>query len=261
MVDKDWLQENFPDAVMEKSNRRMEGIGGVVTLTTKATFNFLILGHAGKARCRITAWVAKDKLRPNLLVGNEWLVPHGAVLDFAGGTMTLQSCRDLTLPFTALRIPGTTVTRKVTSTFSTIVPPRSTMYLAAEYDSLPANDADGLRRDYVFLATDNSRAINHLLTADTAPMICVVNDDDTPLTIRRHQKLGTITDIMSDSISMVSWDTATAVCYSAKTTLSQQFEKSDAIKDIILTPPTKTAQLLAEVSRTSSEPEMTQVAA
>jgi hypothetical protein len=149
----------------------VEGVSGLVKLTRKARIGFLVPGDRGTGRCDVKAWISNNRLRPNLLIGNDWLVPHGAVIDYKASRILLSSYDGLTFPFTALAIPTTKVVRRVRAAIRTTIAPQSTAYVPVNYVDLPGNDSDGLHRDYVFYAATEA-AMNHILRADTPKVVC-----------------------------------------------------------------------------------------
>ena len=89
---------------VQPAQRSITGIGGSApAIRQRAIFEFYIDGlEDGKATTRKfthTAWVYPDELAPNILLGTDFMKPHGGKMDYDTGVLTLGHLNDFTVPF------------------------------------------------------------------------------------------------------------------------------------------------------------------
>jgi len=169
----------------------VKGVGGKVKLTEWATFDLFIPGTiegvSTIGQVTVSAWVS-DNLDPHLLLGNEFLHPHGAAIDYAAKTVTLQECNLIVIPVT-FHHRGKRTIRKVTSKQKEIIPPYSSAYVAIKCAPLPEGRCFMFEGSYPG-APD--AIVNH------CNFVAIINAGDKPLIIHAKTKLGKIREFEED---------------------------------------------------------------
>ena len=133
-----------------------------------------------------------EGLRANLLIGNDIMLPENFVIDIEKKTTLIESCR-VTVPISA-RQRGQFLTKKLLTSKSTVVPPRSEAMIPLVPVSVPDN------RDFLFhpAAQPNLTLFTHIIDHQTS-RILVRNASDQSLRVPHRHKLGHLIDIAYDN--------------------------------------------------------------
>lgn len=133
-----------------------------------------------------------EGLRANLLIENDIMSPENFVIDIEKKTALIGSC-EVTVPISA-RQRGQFLTRKLLTSESIIVPPRSEAMIPLVPVSVPDD------RDFLFhlAAQPNLTLFTHIIDHQTS-RILVRNTSDQSLRIARRHKLGHLINIAYDN--------------------------------------------------------------
>jgi hypothetical protein len=142
LVDAEWIAKH-PDAKIDYSQYTfVKGIGARRKLQGLATFTLYVPGKIedtpSLGKITVRAWVT-DKLEPKLLLGNEFLYPHGATINYVTCHITIAACQNLQAPIT-VRHKGTRIIRKVLAAKRVVIPPKSTVAVPVFAAPLPKTD-------------------------------------------------------------------------------------------------------------------------
>lgn len=187
MVDRQWISQH-PNVRYDKSlSTTFKGIKGCVRLTERAFFDIYIPGEIdGKptvARMAICAWVM-DRLEPKLLLGNEFLWGHGAVIDCRASTLVFVSCENMTTQVSVCT-KGPRVFRKILSNRRVVIPPHARAIIPVKTSNLPEG------RAYFFNATlDGAQDA----VTESADCVTFVNNTARPRVLPAKIRLGYLSE-------------------------------------------------------------------
>jgi len=144
-------------------------------------------------------WVL-DSLAPNMLIGNDFLKPYEANIDYSTSSITLGKIEDFAIPFTV--DPKTTACkRKVKTTRKITLAPGQRVSVPVDYHPLP-ND-----RSFAFMATHDA-AMHAVVDAKTPKIVVVQNTTQGTLQVPKGARIGTITESTDSGYFATSWKSA-----------------------------------------------------
>ncbi|KAK0734260.1 hypothetical protein B0T26DRAFT_761299 [Lasiosphaeria miniovina] len=181
------IGRGFLKILEHKVESRQGRICGVtkkdLTLTEWPTFSFYLPGEDPQGNFIPTkfakpGWVVDSDLAPKLLLGNDFLNPHGANVDYTFEKATLCHLDDFSIDFQT-QTRSRPCVRKVTSQKKIVLLSGQTAHIPANYKPLP-ND-----RSFQFNAK-HPAAMNSVLEAKTPRVVVVQNATPGILTISRN---------------------------------------------------------------------------
>ncbi|RYC55608.1 hypothetical protein CHU98_g10598 [Xylaria longipes] len=176
-----------------------------VALDKWAKFKFYTRGVDGQGKPKIIehekeGWVVDEKLQPGMLIGNDFLHPHEAVIDYSSGTITFRGLSDFTIVFEVL-VRSRECVRKVVNTRNVTIGGGEKAYVQVDYKPLPAD------RSFCFMAIHEA-AMHAVVDAKTPKVVPIVNTAKTPVKIHKGTKLGQIRENNDSGSHVSSWKSA-----------------------------------------------------
>lgn len=155
LVSRDFLAKTeHPVQELDPENGTWtNGLGGGQRANKWATFWLYLAGEdrTGEeviAKIKAGAWVLNE-LKPNMLLGNAFLVPNGADLLLSEYRLVLNQLDGFSMPVSVNR-EGNPVVKKVGATNNVTIPPNSDIMVPAHWTELPSG------RDYHFFASSTT---------------------------------------------------------------------------------------------------------
>ncbi|KAH8750300.1 hypothetical protein F5883DRAFT_435051, partial [Diaporthe sp. PMI_573] len=172
----------------------MRGIGDPVQITETAYFDFYLPGSLhGKnifAHYSIVADVMPS-LAPNLLLGNNFLVPARAVLDMGEGSITFNSAHGMVTQGEVIRRPPRWTNKTVTCAQHTKIPPGVSALVSVKWSSPDAlDDTEGELQPFHFESSHSAcpdLTLNHKCPKQL--LVCNYSDSQ-PICLSRNETLG-----------------------------------------------------------------------
>jgi hypothetical protein len=188
VVGQDWIDGHEDVTYDHSQSTSFEGITNEVTLHKRAIFLIYVHGKVdGKerlGRITVTAWVM-DRLKPGLLLGNEFLYQTSFIVSFQTSTLTIGACGSLIADVTVLH-QTPRVIRKIVAARKVVIPPRSRAIVPVQCTPVPN---DGIYFFQSCLDGAEDAVLDH------ANFVSVVNDTDTARTILARTKLGRLSNV------------------------------------------------------------------
>lgn len=173
-----------------------------VALTEWATFKFYARGvNADGKPCIMEyekeGWVVDDPLQPRMLIGNDFLHPHEAVINYQDSIITFKGLNGFTVTFEVL-INSRECVRRVTNKQNVTLQGGESAYVQVDYKPLPDD------RNFCFMAI-HENTVNTLMDAKTPMVVPVLNISDAPVKINKGTKLGQIRENRDSGCHISSW--------------------------------------------------------
>ena len=189
-----------------EADRRIHGVGGSKQMRQRAVFEFFVDGtEHGKPVTRKfthTSWVYPAHLAPQILLGSDFLKPHGGTMDYNTDLLTCAALNDFTVPFEC-QLRGKAVIRKVTSRDKISLPSGQSCYAAVDFSAIPKN------RSFAFYSTHDNAA-HGIINAQTPRVVALVNTSPDLVTIPKRSRLGYIGEHVDSGSLKSSWKAALA---------------------------------------------------
>lgn len=212
LVSQQWIDTHAKKVRYDTVNpRAVSAVNSMFTVAKKATFDFYIPGIIREkgvvGHFTITADVIPE-LKPKLLIGMDFLNPHGVKIDTGAGTATIRSVFNMKVQGEIMRRPAPHVSRRVTAQCAVTIPARGQGLISVNYKDLPKPiDKNDDETAYSFIP-----AVEGLLEATvdrhTAQLVMTYNPTDKPIKIRAGQKVGNIVSSMEETANFVTWEDA-----------------------------------------------------
>ncbi|EAQ86812.1 hypothetical protein CHGG_08065 [Chaetomium globosum CBS 148.51] len=213
------------DHTIEKREGKVSGIGGgILKLKEWATFSLYLPGveNGKKTLFKFTrgAWVI-DNLLPNLLLGNDFMDPYRANIDYDTKIVHLRAI-DFAVPF-SIRVHSVPCVRRVKTTRAITLLPDQEAMIPVNYKPLPKG------RSFLFNA-EHDAAFHAVITAKTPKVVAVKNTSRGTITIPKRYPVGKIDENHDSGFLACSWNTAFKTMAVGATLMSMA--KPTAIGDI-----------------------------
>lgn len=186
----------------------VRGIGKAKYTTTEiATFNLYFPaaeGYDGPSFAKIAVRAhLVPSVKAQLLVGTDVLVPEGIVLNFNNRCAVIESCKGFSFPLTCEARNARVTQAPVYAAQRVVVPSHSV-------GRIPIRTKKALptEKDYMFRPTDATVPVyvsTHLVDDDFS-FVEVRNDQPRPVTIARHARLGTVSDVETITVNAYNAD-------------------------------------------------------
>ena len=208
LVNKDWLLQQLPNQKIKEMSTllKVRGIGASKHESTQfAELSFFLPGEDNEGQKVYASIKCKlhlvERLRANILVGNNILAPESFVLNVGLGHALVGSCK-VKIAVRA-RQRDQFLMKRLIAEKDKVVSPRSEAVIPILPVPLPDN------RDFLFhpTAQANLMLFAHIMHHDTKKVL-VRNTSDRPLRISRHQGLGHVVDIRYDNYFLADTKTA-----------------------------------------------------
>ena len=210
LFDRGKLLQLLPDIRLQRlaSPIPVRGLGDTVHQTHEyANVSFLIEGELdGKpATAELSGEVhVVDKLRANMLMGNDMIVPHGIVLDPANHRMTIGECKNITARINAVARGTPLIQRTIRAGTTVTVPPNSTTSIPVVYHGSLPKDRDFLfEPKYYHDLGFEGGVYAHVVDASIS-FVQLRNATDHPARINRRTKLGNVIEYAQDGCYLAS---------------------------------------------------------
>ncbi|KAF2965843.1 hypothetical protein GQX73_g7742 [Xylaria multiplex] len=115
-------------------------------------------------------------LKPNLLLGTDFLYEHMVNIDYPSQTVVLGSCDDVSLGMTTFRKKNP-IRRRAVAAVTTVVLPHTMAAIPVCYTDLPATDDQGSACDYLFKPQYEGTMLA-IMSASTGKVVLFFNDMD-----------------------------------------------------------------------------------
>ncbi|KHE80798.1 hypothetical protein GE21DRAFT_1275918 [Neurospora crassa] len=190
---------------IKERNGCLSGIeGGKYETKDWATFTFYLPGEDKDGEPTLikftkSGWVV-DKLKPNMLLGNDFAQPHELVIDNGTRRIKFPKLDGFNIAFSA-RNNANACKRRVTATRKVVLMPGQEAFVPVEYTPLPKD------RSFSFIAKHNT-AVHAIIDAKTPQVVKVVNLSDGPLTINKYSKVGDIHETLDTGYFTTTWTKA-----------------------------------------------------
>ena len=214
LFDRSKLLQLLPDVELRKlaSPIPVRGLGDAVHQTHEyANISFVLRGELDgrPAEAELSGEVhIVDKLRANMLIGNDMIVPHKILLDPANHRMTIGECDNITVRINAVARGTPLVQRTVRSKSTITVPPKSTATIPVAYHGTLPHDRDFLfEPKYSHDLGFDGGIYAHVIDASVS-FVQVRNSTEQPARINRRAKLGNIVEYTQDGCYLTSPDEA-----------------------------------------------------
>jgi RNase H-like domain found in reverse transcriptase/Reverse transcriptase (RNA-dependent DNA polymerase)/Integrase zinc binding domain/Chromo (CHRromatin Organisation MOdifier) domain len=225
LVSRSWLTRCAKKVRFEDVKpRSVNAVNSLFEVTEKATFDFYMPGRARDCdifgHFTITADVILD-LKPNLLMGMDFLHANGVKIDTSRGTATFRSVFNMTVQGEILRRPrNVEPARKVVATSSVTLRPREQAFLPVNFMDLPAPANDGDEDVYSFVPSA-AGFIEATLNHATPKLLLACNTTDKPITFNTGQKLGSVIPSEEETANFITWDDAWNLLSDPKTEIGE----------------------------------------
>ncbi|KAI6783921.1 putative TY3B-TY3B protein [Emericellopsis cladophorae] len=179
--------QQFDHTIERRHHATIRGVDGGKTATNEfAIFTFFAAGRQNGqnviAKFQSGAWVLPS-VGSNALLGNAWLKPYGASIDYNKDVIRIGALNDLEIPITVVKAKAAPVNRVVKATRDYTVPAGAIKLVPASWKELPSG------RSFTFNST-HPQAMHALVNDRTGPNILLVNYTEEDITISRKQRLG-----------------------------------------------------------------------
>jgi len=142
-----------------------------------------------------------DNLEPNLLLGNDFLLPYQADIDYGDNKVRFSELQ-FAVNFQA-RTQAVPCVRKVKTTRKITLLPHQEALVPVEYKPLPSD------RPFMFNSYYTA-ALNAVVNAKTPKVVAVKNPSEGIMTIDKRFPIGKIEDSIDSGFFASSWSTAFA---------------------------------------------------
>jgi len=196
LVDRDWLAGHPDFTIDTEQSITVKGIGSRLKLYGLVIFALYVPGKVDSqetlGKVTIRAWVTEN-LEPRLLLGNEFLHPHGTIIDLKKNEIIIGVCKDLAAPIIVYH-KGRRILRKVLAAKAVTIPPRSTIAIPSMCASLPKG------RSYMFEASYDS-ARDAII--EYVNFVAVTNPSDKAKKIPAKTRLGIVMEFEEEGCYLV----------------------------------------------------------
>jgi hypothetical protein len=193
LVGKDFLDQFVTNAKFRDIDPiEVKGVGGNKKVTQIARFDFFTDGRvAGKTVTGHFTIEAKviDTLRPNMLIGTDFMMDHGINLDFNTSICTFRSVFGMKTKGTAIKKHlANSPMRRVMAARNVRVPAMTNMLVPVHFVDLP----DEEHEEAYHFSSCIEGVLDATLDKKTPKAVMVANDKAWPMDLAKGQKVGNI---------------------------------------------------------------------
>ncbi|KAK3683310.1 hypothetical protein B0T22DRAFT_483178 [Podospora appendiculata] len=186
----------------------------MLNLSEWATFDIFLVGSKGNSptlmKVNKSAWVV-DSLEPNMLLGNDFLHPYQANIDYSKDAVSFGRMDGFEVRFEVLA-RAKPCNRRVTTERKITLLPGEHCFIAVDYKPLPSD------RSFTF-ESKHDAALNAIVDAKTPKVAAVKNTTNGTIVIPKGTKVGSIQEETSAGFLNSSWSKAAkAMCVAAAAT-------------------------------------------
>ena len=200
LVDRQWLSTHPSHTVDHNKSIVVKAVGQTLQLDGKANIQLLVPGHLnGKpatGRVNVSAWIT-DHLEPLLLLGNEFLEPHGAIIDLPKRQLTIGACQNMTVPI-ELHRRDPVQRRRLLASSTVTIPPQSLYAIPTR----TRDEVPDLGKTAYMLCGDYPGTLDAII--DHTAYIVFKNDSNKPKTISVNTVLAHLEPYQEDGYYEVS---------------------------------------------------------
>ena len=204
---KSIIDATFLQALEHKVENRAGKVKGVngkaMRLSQWATFTIYLVGsdngQATLMKFRRSAWVVPN-LAPNLLLGNDFMDPYKADIDYGTKEVRLGNI-NFVMPFQTRALAYLPCRRKVRTKRAVTLLPQQEAYVPVRYKPLPEG------RNLAFYSK-HAAALSAIVTAKTPHVVALKNPTSGIMTIPSQFPIGYISECEDSGYFVSSWDSA-----------------------------------------------------
>jgi Reverse transcriptase (RNA-dependent DNA polymerase)/RNase H-like domain found in reverse transcriptase/Integrase zinc binding domain len=190
IIDREWLK-TLEHTIVKKEGSHIRGVGNKrMKVTDWAEFWFYAParktnGTAVTIKLQASGWVI-DNLEARCLLGNNWLLPRKAMLDYQTGELKLGTLDNMVIPF-EVRIQSRACVRKVSLVRPITIIPGKSAWVQVNYKSLP--------RDRSFALNAIHPSVSNAIVDANSPRTCLLtNPTQEAIRLSKGTRLATITE-------------------------------------------------------------------